>query len=1129
MPAKGQQKRQPPSRQASDAQDPPLSRRGRVSSNSGVDQQPSQPRLCGLCGTTAVSASHQDGPLDQCKLHGEFFNDCKGLTWQNVCKAYTHGSREIDAAIRAEMNGGPLSFVPETVSMKSNSFFQVYQKFQLLTDKNIHDESEGLDAKPQLMSNIPKLSLSSIRGINDGDYWAFPKFGPTKYPVLKVGTGNEGELSMELIEPSQIKFAGHGRAVMDVSEDARLDRVGFNDLGTINCTVTLADFRDRAMKKHANLEEKRRTKNQEQPEQEGQPIAFDSLLQQMGGSSRPAMAPKRPHSRPVSMPVLRRSGASMDLEDQPRAPPSIAPSTPRPMHSPSPNTFPHDDAMSDSGGQASTILEASGCTTPGVLGSDADANIESMDDDAVVDYYCTPSLLPAAMIKGKQGVCRYGFYRTAKAIARKGRQVASNRIKTFADDHLEIEKLSPHDAHKHSAASLRDAIHVAKVYKLDIPEDVYERIIVTDLHELRLKKVWASHDMDVFIRRSTAWSAEKPSLSEDITGLGTALLSESVRFHRFRREVITKTLCAKILRGPTERAFVKEFCEQYLACCTRLAATGIELTITEANALEDFLDACRGTLAIGDLTLARNEDYSQSLLRMLETVASDGSYVGDVVGAMAEAPEWKTALAALKLNRVGFKESLDRVVAARDELEAMMDDEGKPFLPTDMSGIIQCVEAIEQSMTAISYCLGAKCEFFSGDLKNLSISMIVVLPSMFTADIVASTEHVETHLKHTDRCLQEATIVLPLEKLASDARAAFSVILQTNKACEASALLIQTADALIKEVSVQTFADFSAKVHQFRGAKLLPAAREALKGIDALRALLDHSSRVFPAYGPCENLFTFTEDVLRLCHSDPSKQLSAVTSYIKAIQCGCTVYAQTVSNGNVESSVPTPWSDEERVGDLDQKCQDLKLLIDGMTAATTVGTGHLLWDSAASLSSAAVELHEKTLSTLSVAKAKIITIREDAANTKITALDRAKYGTVDGENWATGLKSRPSMAAFNDHVNGKLGASEIAAGLKDLITDALNTHDAYAGTCTNLRVVGDGSLKTKLKLAAETAMNTYITGHIVDIITNVPEKQAKRQLVASDLKLLKLIDVPEEESFFHKALLDQIKKIRAFA
>ena len=254
MPAKGQQKRQPPSRQASDAQDPPLSRRGRVSSNSGVDQQPSQPRLCGLCGTTAVSASHQDGPLDQCKLHGEFFNDCKGLTWQNVCKAYKHGSREMDAAIRAEMNGGPLSFVPETVSMKSNSFFQVYQKFQLLTDKNIHDESEGLDAKPQLMSNIPKLSLSSIRGINDGDYWAFPKFGPTKYPVLKVGTGNEGELSMELIEPSQIKFAGHGRAVMDVSEDARLDRVGFNDLGTINCTVTLADFRDRAMKKHANME-----------------------------------------------------------------------------------------------------------------------------------------------------------------------------------------------------------------------------------------------------------------------------------------------------------------------------------------------------------------------------------------------------------------------------------------------------------------------------------------------------------------------------------------------------------------------------------------------------------------------------------------------------------------------------------------------------------------------------------------------------------------------------------------------------------------------------------------------------------------------------------------------------------
>ena len=121
------------------------------------------------------------------------------------------------------------------------------------------------------------------------------------------------------------------------------------------------------------------------------------------------------------------------------------------------------------------------------------------------------------------------------------------------------------------------------------------------------------------------------------------------------------------------------------------------------------------------------------------------------------------------------------------------------------------------------------------------------------------------------------------------------------------------------------------------------------------------------------------------------------------------------------------------------------------------------------------------------------------------------------------------MAAFNDHVNGKLGASEIAAGLKDLITDALNTHDAYAGTCTNLRVVGDGSLKTKLKLAAETVMNTYITGHIEDIITNVPEKQAKRQLVASDLKLLKLIDVPEEESFFHKALWDQIKKIRAFA
>ena len=170
-------KRGAPSRQASDATTPPLVRRGRASDNLA--------ELCDMCGETAVCASESNGPNNQSKAYAEFSNGCAGLSWQCLRRAYKRGAQEsVDLALRANMDGQPLALQPENVSIKSKPCYQVFNDQVLLNDKQILEISEGLEPEPMVMQGIPKYSLSGIRGLADGDCWAFPL---QKYPTLRSG------------------------------------------------------------------------------------------------------------------------------------------------------------------------------------------------------------------------------------------------------------------------------------------------------------------------------------------------------------------------------------------------------------------------------------------------------------------------------------------------------------------------------------------------------------------------------------------------------------------------------------------------------------------------------------------------------------------------------------------------------------------------------------------------------------------------------------------------------------------------------------------------------------------------------------------------------------------------------
>ena len=315
------------------------------------------------------------------------------------------------------------------------------------------------------MARVPKVFLANVRGIKGGDNWAFPKFGPTSYPVLKVGAGNICELSMGLLDAPRVWFSGHGRAVTESSGEALLNRIGLGELNSIVPPRTIEDFRERSDKKACTSGRRRMARGLDVvwlPEPVH--IARYAMLQQMGGPSRqPAtqtrlsLRPKRQTRSDVASPDgcgRRGAAASKGVPKETIAVRSQSPSAPR--------GHPMQNDVDD---------VASGATLdrPGsiVAGDFDNAVLEYMGADAIAEKYCKKEFLVEAMANGKQGCCRYNLQRTANSIGKKGCQVASNRIKQFVVDHMEVEKMSPHDAHKHSVPVLRGAFRMSDSNGID--------------------------------------------------------------------------------------------------------------------------------------------------------------------------------------------------------------------------------------------------------------------------------------------------------------------------------------------------------------------------------------------------------------------------------------------------------------------------------------------------------------------------------------------------------------------------------------------------------------------------------------------------------------------------------------
>ena len=91
--------------------------------------------------------------------------------------------------------------------------------------------------------------------------------------------------------------------------------------------------------------------------------------------------------------------------------------------------------------------------------------------------------------------------------------------------------------------------------------------------------------------------------------------------------------------------------------------------------------------------------------------------------------------------------------AAAGELEALLDDDESTNLPDSIDGVMQYVGAVEQSVAAISYCLGSQCEFMTADLHNRTLVLIQKIPTLFTSDTMALMDGHDTHMTRTDKCL----------------------------------------------------------------------------------------------------------------------------------------------------------------------------------------------------------------------------------------------------------------------------------------------------------------------------------------------------------------------------------------
>ena len=225
---------------------------------------------------------------------------------------------------------------------------------------------------------------------------------------------------------------------------------------------------------------------------------------------------------------------------------------------------------------------------------------------------------------------------------------------------------------------------------------------------------------------------------------------------------------------------------------------------------------------------------------------------------------------------------------------------------------------------------------------------------MFAIDLFGSEIAMDDLIARTDKCLQEVAIVLPLEKKAPEARAAFSAMMQQREIGKESAGFRRDAEAMVGGVSVIIIAAFAAQVRKTKGAKLMAATIEAQLGVNALNALVEHAIPVFLACGPCENLLAFAVELLTICHSDPVGQITILTTRIKVIERGCDVNAQCTSSGDVDVAAR---SDEDRVAEVDMKCRDLRLLVD--VVGDDEATGDFNFESTAVFKSVAENIYTK--------------------------------------------------------------------------------------------------------------------------------------------------------------------------
>ena len=218
--------------------------------------------VCGMCSAPAQQASQPGGKLDQCARHGDFFSSCKGLTWSQFCSAYSEKQtkRDVENAIRASDQGNHVAMMPEKIYANNMHVIEGYRKFIILSDKDIAHESD-LEPKVSLMQNVIRLSVSGMKGIDDGDYWAFPKMGPSKYPTIKFSSQALLGQTVDILNGAQIMFPGHGRVVLAAHVETKFESVGAANITDASNFVTLDASIARAAKKRAALEERRASKH----------------------------------------------------------------------------------------------------------------------------------------------------------------------------------------------------------------------------------------------------------------------------------------------------------------------------------------------------------------------------------------------------------------------------------------------------------------------------------------------------------------------------------------------------------------------------------------------------------------------------------------------------------------------------------------------------------------------------------------------------------------------------------------------------------------------------------------------------------------------------------------------------